>query len=131
MSDLRNRGQYDQAVREEFEHLSNRIAELEVQLDALTTNEEIDVGTIVDIHYGDIAVNNGNTTGSSTFPRSFPKAESTLHWLGQMGAGGTDSTNIEITLRDDGLHADAERTGNVGDGNVSYMVVRHRLASSS
>lgn len=128
---LRNINQYDKSVREEFEHI---IGQLTVFLSQIFDEDGNFVagsagGDVVDIYYGDVAVNNGNSTGSSTLPRSFPQNESTLHWLGQKGAGGSDASSIQITLNSDGIHVNATRTGTAGDGNVSYMVVRHNVAS--
>ena len=130
MSDLRNRGQYDQATQEEFEYLEGRLAALEALLEDGELTGGGSMTGIADIYYGDVAINNGNSSGTSTLPRNFPKASSTLHPLGSQHSAAdpnANNVNANIVLEDDGLTITGTRGGTTGDLTIGYMVVRHVL----
>lgn len=121
---LRNINQYDKSVREEFEHI---IGQLSVFLSQIFDED----GNVIEgreqgnsvirfIHYGDIAVNAGFTTGQSTIPQAVNVEKTVVHHLGVNPTGA----DIKITLLDS-THVGGTRSGTTGDWSVNYCVVEY------
>lgn len=123
MFDLRNRNQYPIQIREEFEHVISQIGSFLEQIFDADGNfiQPSQVSPVKFVHYGDISIANGNSTGTSTLPQVVDVSKTVLIHLGETGTG---SIVNRITLSNSNT-VSAIRTGTSNDLVINYCIIEY------
>jgi hypothetical protein len=120
MISLINRGKYDQATRDEFEHLVAQVGGFLGQIfdaDGQIIRQET-ASMIRRIHHGDLAINNGDSVGYSTLPFAVDLAKAIVIHNGS--AGTVTRIKFDSTTRLIG-----QRGGTSGNDTIDYIVVEY------
>ena len=128
MIELRNRGRYSTAIREEFQNVADTLGTFLSQIfDAdgnfIRPEQQSVIKYISPVL--DIAINNGNTEGSTLIPQTVNTAKTEVRLLGQKGGGGGGTTNDCQIYSVTSTRVFARRNGSTGDANVSCQVTEY------
>lgn len=128
MIELRNRGRYSTAVREEFQHFADRIGTFLSQIFDADGNfirpEQRSVIKYISPVL-DISISNGNTEGSTLIPQTVDTTKTQVSNLGQKGGGGGGTTNDCQIYQFTSTRVFARRNGSTGDANVTCQVTEY------
>ena len=137
---LINRGKYDTATQEEFEHLIQRLSGFLAQIfdeDGVLippseggSNSVFSVSNIEAIHHGNLSINNGSLTGQSVLPTAFVPPRSIVLSRGYL-PGGNETAFPHMTLTSDGERVTAKRNADIGNGILEYTVIRFKEVSDA